>query len=132
MSQTHAGIAACSFDDGSTGIGHQLSASSIIFIAIRSLMGFPGLKVFTFARTGAGMSLVILFNLTIGVLPMVSKILLQYMQQRYDSDTERCLLKIYTCSSASNKSSKSSFGSSMPIERQQDCLESMGCAFQGV
>ena len=58
------------------------SASSIIFKAIRSLIELPGLVDSTFANTIAGISLVILFNLTKGVFPIVSKILLYHMLQR--------------------------------------------------
>ena len=58
------------------------SASSIIFNAIRSLIELPGLVDSTFANMIAGIALVILFNLTKGVFPIVSKILLYHMLQR--------------------------------------------------
>ena len=53
------------------------SASSIILTAIRSFIECPGLKVSTFAKTKASVSTV-LFNLTKGVFPIVSKMLLKY------------------------------------------------------
>ena len=52
------------------------SASSTIFKAILSFTELPGLKYSTLASTVASISLVILFNLTIGVFPIVSRILL--------------------------------------------------------
>ena len=54
----------------------SFSASSTIFSAIRSLTELPGLKNSTLANTVASISLTILFNLTNGVLPIVSRILL--------------------------------------------------------
>ena len=55
------------------------SASSIIFSAIRSFIELPGLVVSILAKTVAGISLVIVFSFTIGVLPMVSSILLYHI-----------------------------------------------------
>ena len=54
-----------------------LSASNTILIPILSLTEFPGLNVSYFAYTGQGKSFTILFNLTIGVLPIVSEMLLK-------------------------------------------------------
>ena len=51
------------------------SASSSIFTAIRSLIECPGLKVSILPRTKHGNCAVILLILTIGVLPIVSRIL---------------------------------------------------------
>ena len=63
------------------------SASSIIFKAIRSLIEFPGFVVSILAKTVAEISLVMLFNFTKGVLPIVSKILLYHMLQKYRMKT---------------------------------------------
>ena len=52
------------------------SASSTIFSAILSFTELPGLKYSTLANTVASISLVMAFNLTIGVFPIVSRILL--------------------------------------------------------
>ncbi|MCY1530046.1 hypothetical protein D9M68_652200 [compost metagenome] len=60
------------------------SASSIILTAMRSLIELPGLVVSILAKTVAETSFVILFNFTKGVFPMVSKILLYHMQQKYE------------------------------------------------
>ena len=57
------------------------SASSIILTAIRSLTELPGLKLSTFANTKASISLVMVFNLTSGVFPMVSKIVEAYFMK---------------------------------------------------
>ncbi|MNQ92364.1 hypothetical protein D3C85_1077890 [compost metagenome] len=57
------------------------SASSIILTAIRSLMELPGLVVSILARIVPGTFLVIVFNFTNGVFPIVSKILLYHMLQ---------------------------------------------------
>ena len=51
------------------------SASSIILSAIRSFTELPGLKVSYLAKTKQGKDAVSLLTFTIGVFPMVSKIL---------------------------------------------------------
>ncbi len=58
----------------------SFSATSTIFKAIRSLIELPGLKYSTFAKIVQGKSLVILFNLIRGVLPIVSKMLLSHIK----------------------------------------------------
>src|SRR5690606_36094033 len=57
----------------------DFSASSIILIAIRSFIEFPGFMDSTFASIVAGTPSVILFNRTRGVLPIVSNILLYHI-----------------------------------------------------
>ena len=52
------------------------SASSIIFTAMRSLIELPGLKVSSLTRTVPGTSRAIRLIRTIGVWPMVSRMVL--------------------------------------------------------
>src|SRR5690606_4051332 len=65
------------------------SASSIIFKAIRSLMELPGLLVSILAKIVPFKFSVILFSLTNGVFPMVSKMLLYHIGEVL------CLLVVY-------------------------------------
>ena len=51
----------------------------------RSFTELPGLNDSTFANTKASISLTILFNLTKGVFPIVSKIFLQYCMPLFES-----------------------------------------------